>query len=48
MDDLDRLFLSENMSIMTEDRNVDSLHNEKIAELLESVENLKVEICSRE
>ena len=33
---------------LTEERNVDSLHNEKIVELLEIIENLKVEITSRD
>ena len=46
--DLSALFPSETASIITEDRNVDTLHNEKIVELLEYIENYKVEITSRD
>ena len=34
--------------MITEDRVADPLHNEKIVDLLETIENLKVEICSRD
>jgi hypothetical protein len=37
----------DSVSVLSE-HNIDSMHSEKIAELLETVENLKVEICSRD
>ena len=49
-DDLDKLFpdLDASVSSFASFRNPDTLHNEKIVDLLETVENLKVEISSRD
>ena len=48
--DLDKLFPDVDVSVssISSFRNVDTLHNEKIVDLLETVENLKVEISSRD
>lgn len=48
LDDLDRILNPPDLEEGDEDKNIDPLQNEKIIELLEEIENLKLELKSKE